>query len=618
MPDAGSPKAEIGDPRERRKRPQLKSGGRKRRASPDSPDSVILYSSDHCSGSSSGPGLSAAQPSSGSRFSSTSRSAIDRCSFGSDHDPLSPHLSFAHLALLERCSGGNGPNQGKMGRILSSSRRSPIGSVEKAEKISQEERQVTVSSQTEECRALDKKSHSSPPLRECLIRRHKSEVLSLKGRKPRRQRPASLDLNIHETDLAVFSPRILPSGIVPMKKNSGTSSHSRSQALPSPNAANHPDSSGAVGCQKSCSSERVPPPANNSRRYMGAGFNNGRILPSKWEDAEKWIFSPISTEGVGRPLPPVHHRRPKSKSGPLGPPGFSPSSPIAPYFDSGRVGSFTGSSPFLAGVLVADRGICDSRRGGIGGAESTRSSSANAEPYILRSASIHGCSETLPEPVPSLENSQNEKFDCIKGGTKSTSLVVLRKDVAIQMSPQGSTHSSPKHSPSFPPSPLVVNAIEMLESRFPKLSVRDVQVDDQVTVTRWTKKQIARGFDKRPTSIIEWKKKMDEIKASSFVVSDTKRGLSKVKRDEDKISAWEHLQKAKAEAAIRELEMKLEKRRSSSMNKILKQLRSAQKKAEEMRSSATSSQKHQVAKTTKNSRPVKISSLSGCFTCHAF
>ncbi|KAL5131682.1 hypothetical protein HKD37_12G034510 [Glycine soja] len=43
----------------------------------------------------------------------------------------------------------------------------------------------------------------------------------------------------------------------------------------------------------------------------------------------------------------------------------------------------------------------------------------------------------------------------------------------------------------------------------------------------------------------------------------------KAKSEEAKISAWENLQKAKAEAAIRKLEMKLEKRRASSMDKIM-------------------------------------------------
>lgn len=431
--------------------------------------------------------------------------------------------------------------------------------------------------------------------------------------------------NLPGTDVDVFLPRFLAGGIGSMKKSSATSSHSRSEAFHSPGTPEYWHATGKVGYLKGWSSERVPLPVNYSHRYMGAGsyipFNNGRVLPSKWEDAEKWIFSPVSTDGVGRAsLPPAHHRRPKSKSGPLGPPGYSPASPIAPCFDSGRVGSFTGSSPILAGVLVADRGFVDNRRSGIGGGESARSSSANAEPYILKSASIHWCSENLQESAPSLETSQNENFKFIEEGTKSTSMAVLRKDVGIQMTPNGSTQSSPKHESSFLPSPSVVNTIEELESHFSKLDIRDVQVDDHVTLTRWTKKQIARGFDKRSTNTIEWKRKTVEAKPTGFEVSGTAKCLSKVKREEAKISAWENLQKAKAEAAIRKLEMKLEKQRSSSMDKILKKLRLAQIKAKEMRSAVSATQTQEITKTTKRvsycSRTGQISSLSGCFTCH--
>ncbi|KAJ1419131.1 Remorin, C-terminal [Sesbania bispinosa] len=64
----------------------------------------------------------------------------------------------------------------------------------------------------------------------------------------------------------------------------------------------------------------------------------------------------------------------------------------------------------------------------------------------------------------------------------------------------------------------------------------------------------------------------------------TETQTSGLQREEAKIIAWESLQKAKAEAAIRKLEMKLEKKRSSSMDKILNKLRRAQMKAEKMRS----------------------------------
>lgn len=67
--------------------------------------------------------------------------------------------------------------------------------------------------------------------------------------------------------------------------------------------------------------------------------------------------------------------------------------------------------------------------------------------------------------------------------------------------------------------------------------------------------------------------------------------------------------------------MKLEKKRSSSMDKIMKKFKAAQKKAREMRNSDVVNPAHQVATTSHKlisfRRTRQISSLSGCFTCHA-
>uniref|UniRef100_A0A6N2MJU4 Remorin C-terminal domain-containing protein n=1 Tax=Salix viminalis TaxID=40686 RepID=A0A6N2MJU4_SALVM len=98
--------------------------------------------------------------------------------------------------------------------------------------------------------------------------------------------------------------------------------------------------------------------------------------------------------------------------------------------------------------------------------------------------------------------------------------------------------------------------------------------------------------------------------------------LERAFQKEAKITAWENLQKAKAEAAIRKLEMKLEKKRSSSMDRIMDKLRSAQKRAQEMRSSVLANQSHQVSTNSRKAislcRTRQKGSLSGCFTCHAF
>ncbi|EHA8588151.1 hypothetical protein COCNU_scaffold004243G000020 [Cocos nucifera] len=377
-------RAERRDGRKKRlEKRHLRAGGRRRGTVAENPDSVILYSSDHHSAANGNTGVRSA----GNLFSSPCGSAVDRCSFGSDHDPF-----FSQLSALSK--------------LLSFP-----GFTELEEDLLQAE-------ENEEEESQDSSQHSfSHGLRKGKNRRTRSEAAHLPGRKPRRRRPASLDLNSQGSDAALLSPSIVVGSLgAGMKQSSAASSRSRSGTFPSPGTPNYRHGVGAAGYQKGWSSERVPLPVNSNRRYGGSGvllpFNNGRTLPSKWEDAEKWIFSPISADGVGRPsVPPPHHRRPKSKSGPLGAPGsihgvYASASPPVPCFDSQTVGNFAASSPYLAGVLIPERGCCgggnDGRGGGDGGG---RSYSASTDPYIMRSVSIHGWADAQIESSSSLPSS---------------------------------------------------------------------------------------------------------------------------------------------------------------------------------------------------------------------
>lgn len=160
----------------------------------------------------------------------------------------------------------------------------------------------------------------------------------------------------------------------------------RTGTFPSPGTPNYPHT-----MQKGWSSERVPLHNNAGRRHVSTAllpYTHGRALPSKWEDAERWIFSPVSAEGPLRAAHPQPHRRPKSKSGPLGPPGSDYGSLYSPaaHAYGGNIGQIMENSPFSAGVITAD-GLtiqsCDHSR---------------AFPVqtacMARSASVHGCSET--------------------------------------------------------------------------------------------------------------------------------------------------------------------------------------------------------------------------------
>ena len=201
-------------------------------------------------------------------------------------------------------------------------------------------------------------------------------------KKPDRRRPASLDLN------NASSPRLGT-----LKKSLVSR---RSGNYPSPGTPNYLQA--GVAMQKGWSSERLPLQGNASRKHMSGALlplNNGRTLPSKWEDAERWILSPVSGDGTTTASVPPAQRKPKSKSGPLGPPGvayYSMYSPAVPMYEGGNVGNLTAASPFSAGVISVD-GLTI-RCGGHG-----RVLPTGTDPCMGRSASVHGCSELQSQSI---------------------------------------------------------------------------------------------------------------------------------------------------------------------------------------------------------------------------
>ncbi|KAK7376904.1 hypothetical protein VNO80_02323 [Phaseolus coccineus] len=596
-----------------------------RRGGDTSPDSVIFTLESNLS-----------------LFSSASAS-VDRCSFASDahdHDSLASEISL-HLAAQEHdgdfahSESWSGPDPDLDLNNRQQQRRADAdldalhrkhhhncfsGKGEKAKVQKEEDSDGGDTEDGNQLLEFDSARNSfSLALKECQDRRSRSEALL---KKHDRRRPASLDLNNAVGNGNVSSPRL---GLGAMKKSTVCSrrSGSGSANFPSPGTPNYLHAGAAM--QKGWCSERVPLHTSAARKQVGAAllpFNNGRTLPSKWDDAERWILSPVSGDGTGRASLPAPQRRPKSKSGPLGPPGaaavayYSLYSPAVPLFDGGNSGSFMSASPFSAAVSVsaaADGLMANS--GGSCGAVPTRT-----DPCMARSVSVHGCSQMQSQ---SSLPAQGEKFDGFKDAGTNVSPAISRRDMATQMSPEGSSCSSPNLRPSFsastPPS-LPLSDFKSLP--FSKMDVRDVPVDERVTMTRWSKKHRALFSGRGSENVDSWKIRETSSRSSSWDITEGSKAVTKAKREEAKINAWENLQKAKAEAAIRKLEMKLEKKRASSMDKIMNKLRLAQKKAQEMRSSVSTNQGHQVARTPHKailfSRATQMGSLSGCFTCHAF
>ncbi|XP_042755607.1 uncharacterized protein LOC111876180 isoform X2 [Lactuca sativa] len=427
------------------------------------------------------------------------------------------------------------------------------------------------------------RSSFSHTTKECQNRKSKTEILL---RKPDRRRPASLDLNNQTMNTSSSSPRLGEA----MKTS--ISAHRNGGMFPSPGTPNYP---ARTGFQNGWSSERVASHTRGNRIHSSFSlmpYNNGRTLPSKWEDAERWIISPVAL----KPSVQQPQRRPKSKSGPLGPPGstcYSMYSPAISSFERENARNFVNESPLPNRVNANNNSLIQYQDG------------------LERSVSVHGCSQVSNQSL--LQITQDDKTSGSMDVSTNVSHDISRRDMATQMSPESSTYSSKRNSSSISNSILSVEDSQHVRSS--KADIRDVQVDGKVTLTRWSKKSKTR-IPGRWSDILD-------ARSADWEALEMTKSLSKVKREEAKITAWENLQKAKAEAAIRKLEMKLEKKRSSSMDRIMNKLRTAQKKAQEMRESILSNQSYKVATSSHKAMSLiktrsHIRSLSGCFTCPAF
>lgn len=120
------------------------------------------------------------------------------------------------------------------------------------------------------------------------------------------------------------------------------------------------------------------------------------------------------------------------------------------------------------------------------------------------------------------------KVSGVTDASTNISRDVSRRDMATQMSPEGSPYSSPTMRNSNSIS-LSTSVLPVEETRSSKADVRDVQVDDQVSLSRWSKKTRTRIPGRRSDSAMVdgWKRKSPEVRSGDWEVSEMTSSLSK-------------------------------------------------------------------------------------------
>ncbi|XP_008797357.1 uncharacterized protein LOC103712577 [Phoenix dactylifera] len=296
------------------------------------------------------------------------------------------------------------------------------------------------------------------------------------------------------------------------------------------------------------------------------GFSGGRKgIPSKWDEAEKWLISSSSCHQI--------HQKGDAFGGKPWFPGEVPNLPVA-SFDGLLEQSlrFHGVSPE---ALMKDK-FTD-----------------NLEPIfpIFRQ----------PEPAKEGFLFKSSFSVPMKDAKTDVASEVRHRDVGTEMTPTGSLATSRCHTPFKRSSPARHNTpadrsgplgapstgidiSKLKDCHFAKLEF-GAHFNSAVWSSREEEEdQISKSL--RYGEVDGGRKSFAESGASAWEDEEKAKICIRYQREEAKIQAWINLESAKAEAQSRKLEVKIQKMRSDLEEKLMKRMAMVQRRAQKWRAAA--------------------------------
>ncbi|KAL2933465.1 hypothetical protein RDABS01_016584 [Bienertia sinuspersici] len=194
---------------------------------------------------------------------------------------------------------------------------------------------------------------------------------------------------------------------------------------------------------------------------------------------------------------------------------------------------------------------------------------------------------------------------------------VKHRDIGTDMTPLGSSTTSRCHTPFKSISPVrhntpasrsgplsltgqptsPINMAQLQECHLAKLQTGSAQFDS--VTTNWSSREEEEEEISKSLRHFEFGRRsvsVSESKACAWEDEEKAKFCLRYQREEAKIQAWINLQNAKAEAQSRKLEMKIQKMRSNLEEKLMKRMAIVHRKAEEWRAAAQYEHSDQIRK----------------------
>ncbi|KAM0936205.1 putative remorin [Dioscorea sansibarensis] len=310
--------------------------------------------------------------------------------------------------------------------------------------------------------------------------------------------------------------------------------------------------------------KRVEAPSTPGRPLFRFSPGNPprKSIPSKWDDAEKWLVSTSCHES------PAHVERMNSI-------------PAEVFLKDKFTDNVRHLEPMKAG-------------------------------FVFRNSYCESMNDAATEVAAEVQHRDI--------GTEMTpigSSIASRCHTPIK-SPSPARHNTPanRSGPLVASNTAAIDISELQDCHFAKLEL-SAQYDS--LVSNWSSREeeeeeISKSL--RHFEISAGRKSITECRASAWEEEEKAKSCSRYHREEAKIQAWVNLQNAKAEAQSRKLEVKIQKMRSNLEEKLMKRMAIVHRKAEEWRAAAQVQHSQQLMKTAGQAQRMKIQQSSSHFTDH--
>ncbi|XP_068659615.1 uncharacterized protein [Aristolochia californica] len=358
-------------------------------------------------------------------------------------------------------------------------------------------------------------------------------------------------------------------------------------------------------------------------------FNVGNLsrktIPSKWDDAEKWLVSSSCYESHAHVM-----KQPETSN-------TSKQNEIFQHNQDVFVEKF-GDKGNVSGLVAC-----------FGGSVSLEPDGAfqrASSDVFLKDKFTDNVEPILPKVQYSDPTQEGFLFgnsvgETMKDASTEVGPPVHHRDIGTEMTPLGSSttsrcqtpfkNSSPArhNTPTSTSGPLVLSksSIDMAELQGCHFAKLELGAQFDSVVSNWSSRQEEEEEVSKSLRHFEMDggcKSVTECRVSLWEEEEKSKSCVRYQREEAKIQAWVNLQTAKAEAQSRKLEVKIQKMRANLEEKLMKKMAIVHRKAEEWRVAAQLQHSQQNQRTTEQAEKMKNQSnyytdhsSCGCFPCHS-